>query len=142
MIGFEIVDQGLRAKDADGVEYFTYGGDYNPYDASDNNFNCNGVVSPDRVPNPHADEVRYFYQNVWTTPADIKAGKVNVYNENFFRDLSDLNLDWTLLHDGLPVRSGRVAELNVAPGATEQIAIPYGDISDKGEWLQERKKCC
>ena len=132
---WDFVDQGLRAKDENGVEYFTYGGDYNPYDASDNNFNCNGVVSPDRVPNPHADEVRYYYQNVWTTPADIKAGKVNVYNENFFRYLSDLNLDWTLLHDGLPVRSGRVAELNVAPGATEQIAIPYGDISDKGEWL-------
>ena len=132
---WDFVDQGLRAKSDDGTEYFTYGGDYNPYDASDNNFNCNGVVSPDRVPNPHADEVRYYYQNVWTTPADIKSGKVNVYNENFFRDLSDLNLDWTLLHDGKPVRKGTISELNVAPGATEQLTIPYGDISDKGEWL-------
>ena len=132
---WDFVDQGLRAKAADGTEYFTYGGDYNLYDGSDNNFNCNGVVSPDRVPNPHADEVRYYYQNVWTTPADIKAGKVNVYNENFFRDLSDLNLDWTLLHDGLPVRSGRISELNVAPGETAQITIPYGGISDSGEWL-------
>ena len=132
---WDFVDQGLRAKSEDGTEYFTYGGDYNPYDASDNNFNCNGVVSPDRVPNPHADEVRYFYQNVWTTPVDIKSGKVNVYNENFFRDLSDLNLEWTLLHDGKPVRKGIISELNVAPGATEQITIPYGEISDKGEWL-------
>ncbi|MDE7409140.1 MAG: DUF4981 domain-containing protein [Muribaculaceae bacterium] len=132
---WDFVDQGLRAKSEDGTEYFTYGGDYNPYDASDNNFNCNGVVSPDRVPNPHADEVRYFYQNVWTTPADIKSGKVNVYNENFFRDLSDLNLDWTLLHDGKPVRKGTISDLNVAPGATGQIIIPYGEISDQGEWL-------
>ncbi|MDE5585461.1 MAG: DUF4981 domain-containing protein [Muribaculaceae bacterium] len=132
---WDFVDQGIRMKDENGVEYFAYGGDFNDYDASDNNFCINGVVSPDRLPNPHADEVRYFYQNVWTTPVDIKSGKVNVYNENFFRDLSDLNLEWTLLHDGKPVRRGTVSELNVAPGATEQITIPYGNITDKGEWL-------
>ncbi|MDE5840604.1 MAG: DUF4981 domain-containing protein, partial [Muribaculaceae bacterium] len=111
---WDFVDQGIRMKDENGVEYFAYGGDFNDYDASDNNFCINGVVSPDRVPNPHADEVRYFYQNVWTTPADIKSGKVNVYNENFFRDLSDLSLDWTLLHDGKPVRKGTISELDVA----------------------------
>ena len=132
---WDFVDQGIRVKDENGTEYFAYGGDFNDYDASDNNFCINGVVSPDRVPNPHADEVRYFYQNVWTTPVDIKSGKVNVYNENFFRDLSDLNLEWTLLHDGKPVRKGSISDLNVAPGATEQITIPYGSISDKGEWL-------
>ncbi|MDE6633306.1 MAG: DUF4981 domain-containing protein, partial [Muribaculaceae bacterium] len=132
---WDFVDQGIRVKDENGTEYFAYGGDFNDYDASDNNFCINGVVSPDRVPNPHADEVRYFYQNVWTTPVDIKSGKVNVYNENFFRDLSDLNLEWTLLHDGKPVRKGTISDLNVAPGATEQITIPYGSISDKGEWL-------
>ncbi len=132
---WDFVDQGIRVKDENGVEYFAYGGDFNDYDASDNNFCINGVVSPDRRPNPHADEVRYFYQNVWTTPADIKSGKVNVYNENFFRDLSDLNLDWTLLHDGKPVRKGSISDLNVAPGETAQLTIPYGEISDKGEWL-------
>ncbi|MDE6741821.1 MAG: DUF4981 domain-containing protein, partial [Muribaculaceae bacterium] len=132
---WDFVDQGIRMKDENGTEYFAYGGDFNDYDASDNNFCINGVVSPDRLPNPHADEVRYFYQNVWTTPVDIKSGKVNVYNENFFRDLSDLNLEWTLLHDGNPVRKGTISELNVAPGTTEQITIPYGKISDKGEWL-------
>ena len=30
------------------------GGDFNKYDASDNNFNDNGLISPDRRPNPHA----------------------------------------------------------------------------------------
>ncbi len=132
---WDFVDQGIRMKDENGIEYFAYGGDFNDYDASDNNFCINGVVGPDRLPNPHADEVRYFYQNVWTTPADIKSGKVNVYNENFFRDLSDLTLNWTLLHDGKPVRTGIISDLNVAPGETAQITIPYGEISDKGEWL-------
>ncbi len=132
---WDFVDQGLRAKDADGVEYYAYGGDYNTFDGSDNNFCDNGLVSPDRVSNPHADEVRYFYQNVWTTPVDIKAGKVSVYNENFFKDLSNLNLDWTLLKDGKPVKNGRISELNVAPGETADVTIPYGNTSDAGEWL-------
>lgn len=86
---WDFVDQGLRAKDADGVEYYAYGGDYNDYDGSDNNFCNNGVVSPDRVPNPHADEVRYYYQNVWTTPSDLKAdgGKVSIQREFLQRSI-------------------------------------------------------
>ena len=132
---WDFVDQGIRMKDESGAEYFAYGGDFNKYDASDNNFCINGVVSPDRVPNPHAEEVRYFYQNVWTTPADVKSGKFNVYNENFFRDLSDLNLNWTLLHNGKPVRAGSISDLDVAPGETAQVVVPYGKISEQGEWL-------
>ncbi len=31
---------------------YTYGGDYNDYDPSDNNFNCNGFINPDRIPTP------------------------------------------------------------------------------------------
>ena len=72
---------------------YAYGGDFNRFDASDNNFCDNGLISPDRVPNPHMYEVGYFYQNIWTTAADLKAGELNVYNENFFRDLSAYALD-------------------------------------------------
>lgn len=132
---WDFVDQSLRWKNKDGVEIYAYGGDFNNYDASDNNFCDNGLVSPDRVPNPHADEVAYFYQNVWTTPADLASGKVNVYNENFFVDLSNLNLDWVLLNNGVPVREGRITDLKVGPGETKTIQIPYGQINGPGEWL-------
>ena len=44
------------------------------YDPSDQNFNCNGLISPDRNPNPHMGEVRYYYQSVWTTPVDLNKG--------------------------------------------------------------------
>lgn len=132
---WDFVDQAVRKKGKDGVEIYAYGGDFNRYDPSDGNFCANGIVSPDRVPNPHAGEVMYFYQNIWTRLADLSAGKVNVYNENFFRDLSDVNLDWTLLNNGVPVREGRIDRLDVAPGKTVEITVPYGDISGKGEWL-------
>ena len=132
---WDFVDQAVRTKGKDGVEIYAYGGDFNDYDGSDNNFCVNGIVSPDRVPNPHADEISYYYQNIWTTPADLASGKLKVYNENFFRDLSDLNLDWVVLNNGVPVRSGRIDNINVAPGKTESISIPYGEISGEGEWL-------
>lgn len=132
---WDFVDQAVRTKGKDGVTIYGYGGDFNRFDASDGNFCVNGLVSPDRVPNPHADEVAYYYQNVWVTPADLSKGSVKVYNENFFRDLSDLNLDWTLLHNGFPVRSGRIEKLSVAPLATETVTIPYGEITRDGEWL-------
>lgn len=131
---WDFVDQAVRTKGKDGVEIFAYGGDFNRFDASDGNFCVNGVVSPDREPNPHADEVAYFYQNIWTRPVDGDSHKVGVYNENFFRDLSYVNLDWTLLNNGVPVREGRISDVNVAPGATSEISIPYGEISDEGEW--------
>ena len=62
---WDFVDQGLRDKSkVTGKEIFTFGGDYGRYPASDYNFNCNGIIAPDRRLNPHAYEVRYYYQNV------------------------------------------------------------------------------
>ena len=85
---WDFVDQSCHWKNKDGVDIYGYGGDFNKYDGSDNNFCDNGLISPDRVPNPHAYEVGYFYQNIWTTVADLAKGEINIFNENFFRDLS------------------------------------------------------
>lgn len=104
---------------------YTYGGDYNKIDASDNNFNCNGIIGPDRQLNPHAYELAYQYQNIWAEPVDLKAGKISVYNENFFRDLSNYKLVWTLLQDGKAVQNGEVANLNVAPQQSATLTLPY-----------------
>lgn len=68
---WDFVDQSCRWKGKDGVMIYAYGGDFNRFDASDNNFCDNGLISPDRVPNPHMYEVGHFYQNIWTTPADL-----------------------------------------------------------------------
>lgn len=90
---WDFVDQALRdVSPVTGREIFTYGGDYGRYPAHDYNFNCNGIISPDRRLNPHAHEVAYFYQNAWIHDVDIKDGRFEVYNENFFRTLDDLRL--------------------------------------------------
>lgn len=124
---WDYVDQALRGYTADGSMIYTYGGDFNRYDGSDNNFNCNGLISPDRVPNPHMSEVRKVYQSVWTSPEDLKNGIVKVYNENFFTDLSDCYLEWQLLSDGEPVRQGVIGSLTVEPQQTARIALGYGE---------------
>ena len=121
---WDFVDQGLRAKDKNGVEIYKYGGDYNDYDPSDNNFNCNGIVSPDRVPNPHAYEIAYWHQNIWAEPVDLKAGKISVYNENFFRNLDNYKLVWTVLKNGKAVQTGEVEQLDVQPQQRCEIALP------------------
>ncbi len=92
---WDFVDQGLRDKSPiTGKEIFTYGGDYGRYPASDYNFNCNGIIAPDRRLNPHAYEVQYYYQNVWISDKGFKDGRIEIYNENFFKSLDDLELEW------------------------------------------------
>ncbi len=122
---WDYVDQGLRGFAADGSMIYTYGGDFNLWDGSDNNFNCNGLISPDRVLNPHMYEVKKVYQSIWTTPVDLSRGVVNVFNENFFTDLSDYYMEWQVLSDGEPVLSGVVGELNVGPQETKEVVLGY-----------------
>ncbi len=122
---WDFVDQSIHWKNKDGVNIYGYGGDYNPYDASDNNFCNNGIISPDRKPNPHLYEVNYFYQSIWTTPADLQKGEINVYNENFFRDLSAYYLEWQLVANGETMQTGIVQDLKVAPHQTVKIKLGY-----------------
>ena len=132
---WDFVDQGLRGKDKEGRPIYTYGGDYNRYDPSDNNFNCNGLVSPDRVPNPHMYETGYEYQNIWVTPIDAKTGLFRIRNEYFFRDLSNYALEWTLLRDGKPVKSARIDDIACEPQQTTDVTLPIGQCDGTGEYL-------
>ncbi len=125
---WDFVDQSLRKKGKNGVEIYAYGGDYNKYDASDNNFLNNGIINPDRKPNPHAHEVKYYYQSIWAEPVDLQKGIISVYNENFFTDLSAYYLEWELVCGGKTVQSGFEHNLKTAPQKTENITLSY-DLS-------------
>lgn len=120
---WDFVDQSNHWKNKDGIDIYGYGGDFNKYDASDNNFNDNGLISPDRRPNPHAHEVGYFYQSIWTTPGDLSKGEIKVYNENFSRDLSAYYMEWQLLANGEVMQTGVVQDLNVAPQQTATLKL-------------------
>ena len=114
------------------IEY-CYGGDYNKYDPSDNNFNCNGIIGPDRQMNPHAYEVAYQYQNIWAKMVNAETGEVSVHNENFFRDLSNYALAWSLEEDGVETQNGTIADLDVPAQQTRNFTIPYDKSKIKGK---------
>ena len=124
---WDFVDQGLRVTAADGTTYYSYGGDYNTHDPSDNNFNCNGLLNPDRQWNPHAWETAYYYQNIWVEDANIGQGDITVHNEFFFRDLSNVRLRWQLLADGKPILNGEDSMLNVAPQGQQTLHLPIAN---------------
>ena len=131
---WDFVDQGLHDKGLNGVPVYSYGGDYNAYDPSDNNFNCNGLLNPDRQPNPHAYEAVYWMQDIWSEL--VAPDTLKIYNERFFTDLSNVMLDIELLHDGKTESAYCFARpLDVAPQSSEKIALPDIEISEDGEWL-------
>ena len=120
---WDFVDQGMR--DKKDKTKFLYGGDYNDYDASDNNFNCNGFVTADRKLTPQAYEYAYYYQNVWTEAVDLDKGIIRVKNENFFRPLDYVRLHWTLTANGVKAQDGYIDNLNIAPQQTAEVKVPY-----------------
>ena len=117
-------DQGLRKKGPNGKEFWAYGGDYgdNP---NNGNFCCNGLVQPDRKPNPSLYEVKKVYQRIHVTPVDAKDGKFRVHNEYDFSDLSFTEVTWELTADGKVIQDGILPKMSVAASATENIRIPF-----------------
>ena len=120
---WDFVDQGLRDKSpVTGKEIFTYGGDYGRYPGSDYNFNCNGIIAPNRRLNPHAYEIQYVLQNVWIKDFDAENGSFNVYNENFFKNIDDLNLTATLFANGVKLTTIAIPDTKgIAPQATKLV---------------------
>jgi beta-galactosidase len=119
------VDQGLRAEDEDGTIYWKYGGDFGPDTVpSDGNFCNNGLISPDRRPNPHLAEVKKVYQHIGFTPVDLKNGIISIKNKYTFLNLSNFNFGWEITGDGKVVENGKIDGINLLPGESKNVNIP------------------
>lgn len=117
---WDFVDQSIRWTNKEGKQIWAYGGDFNSFDPSDGNFCDNGLIAPDRSWNPHAYEVQYYYQNIWTSSKHFTANNklsisLQIRNENFFRNLDYVFLEWQLLCNGEAIESGTMTDLNAAP---------------------------
>ena len=118
------VDQGLAETDANGVKYWTFGGDYGPKGTpSAGDFCINGLIYPDRTVKPHTEEMRKVYQNIWFKNLDAAAETVEIYNENFFIDLSQYELEYEIKTNGKLRKKGKL-KVNVLPQETERVSIP------------------
>ena len=124
---WDFADQALLwPSDKPGTDHvWVYGGDFNDYDPSDNSFNCNGIVAADRSWHPHAYEVRYQHRNIHTSlvPGTERAPRIRIYNEFFFKDLSNIYMTWKVMRGGHCECSGMVQDLSVAPQKTVELTL-------------------
>ncbi len=142
---WDFIDQGLRSvSKVTGKEIYAYGGDFGRFPASDNNFNCNGIINPDRVPHPHAYEVQYYYQNIWTTLKDKKSGTLDVQNENFFVPIKGVALHYAIYAEGDLVDEGNidVERLNIRPQSHATVKVPAIAKALKNKKYDGRELVC
>ncbi len=132
------VDQGLRQRQrplpADRFEpvkpgeptFWAYGGDFGPKGTpSDDNFCCNGLVTPDRQPHPGLYQVKHVYQYIHCRAVDLDTRTIAVQNGYEFTHLQDFAAGhWRLKADGREIQSGALPDLGLAPGDTQQLKIP------------------
>ena len=132
------VDQGLLTKDAQGNEYFAYGGDFGENMPSDGNFCINGLVDPDRKPHPQLAEVRKVYQPIKIEVVNWDSLKFRIINRFDFSNLEEYSLvcwlrpdiahEWTVHPDSFlnrPLRGHlKPIPITLAPHDTGYFTIP------------------
>ncbi len=117
------VDQGLLKKTDDGRPYFAYGGDYGDT-PNDGNFCINGLVNPDRVPQPGLKEVKKVQQFLKVEPVNLLSGQFIIHNLYNFINLDFLTMDWRILENGRIIQSGNVKKVDVPPSAEAPLLLP------------------
>ncbi|MEC0208818.1 glycoside hydrolase family 2 TIM barrel-domain containing protein, partial [Paenibacillus ehimensis] len=112
---WEWIDHGLSRRTADGRTYYAYGGDYGD-EPNNGNFVIDGLVMPDRTPSPGLLEYKKIIEPVTAEAFDAGQGTVTIRNRYDFRDLSHLQLVWTVSADGASLVSGCAPLPDVPPG--------------------------
>ncbi|MCP4764039.1 MAG: DUF4981 domain-containing protein, partial [archaeon] len=132
---WDYVDQGLRKTSDDGEEFWAYGGDYGdePHSGS---FCINGIVMPDRKPNPALFEVKKVYQQIKVIPIDLLNGKVQIHNKYYFINLDFVNINWEITENGLLLQSGNISDCQIEPEEKKEETIPFKrpELKPKAEY--------
>ena len=106
--------------------FYAYGGDWGDK-PNDEAFCVNGLLSPDRDPQPEMWEVKYQYQDFWFSASeeDLLNQQVHVKSEKDTNDLADYDVFWEVVEDGVAVTSGMVPNATCAPWSENTIHVPW-----------------
>ncbi|CAN2222631.1 LacZ Beta-galactosidase/beta-glucuronidase [Candidatus Nanopelagicaceae bacterium] len=111
---WEMWDHGPVQTLPDGSKRNAYGGDYGET-KHDGNFCCDGMVFPDRTAKPAMHEFKAIAAPAVVTGVKPATGQFAIFNKNFFSDLSQYQLQWSITCDGV-IQDGGVVKLpKVAP---------------------------
>ncbi len=132
------VDQGIRVpvpgeyrKNTARTTFLAYGGWWEDKTGirNDNTFNNNGLVAADRRPHPGLWAIKYVYRYLHASPVDLAAGRIRVKSWFDFLNAKDIAAGlWEVKAGGTTVRSGKLPELDLAPGEEKEFSIPLGKI--------------
>jgi beta-galactosidase len=128
------VDQGILSQDKNGKDYFAYGGDLETLGTrNDNNFCINGLISPDRKPNPQLFEVKKVYQNI----SVLKTSNTNefiVKNKFFFTNINNYFLSVSILKDGVVFKQQNFPNLTIDPQRSVNILVDLPEMNDNAAY--------
>lgn len=124
------IDQGIKATDDNGKTYWKYGGDFGDT-PNDDNFCINGIVNPNRVPHPAAYECKYILQPVAFEPINLEKGVIKLKSRFNFDNLINYQINWAISEDGTEIEKGTLKPINLKPGETSEITVPFSRIKAK-----------
>ena len=104
--------------------YWAYGGDFGDQ-PNDNNFCCNGLVQPDRKPNPHLTEAKKAYQSIHVTSDNPQNGQFKIYNENVFISTDMVDAVWELTENGKVIQKGSLDTITIQPQQAQTVTVPF-----------------
>ena len=119
---WEFWDHGPVQTMPDGSTRNAYGGDYGEA-KHDGNFCCDGMVFPDRTAKPAMHEFKSIAAPAKITSVKASTGNFKIFNKNFFKDLSEFELHWTITRDGVISDSGKVKLPKVGPRKTVTFTV-------------------
>jgi beta-galactosidase len=121
---WEWCDHGIKTQNAEGKDFYAYGGDFGDK-PNDGNFCLDGLVYPDRRPHTGLLELKNIIAPVNIEAVDLKKGSIKVTNLYDFADLAGLGLTWKVEKDGVTVQQGYIKDLTTAPHASEVVELGY-----------------
>ena len=127
---WEMWDHGPVQTMPDGSKRNAYGGDYGET-KHDGNFCCDGMVFPDRTAKPAMHEFKAIAAPVVITGVKAATGQFKIFNKNFFKDLSQYQLQWAITCDGVIQDGGIVKLPKVAPRKSVNFKVSSKGLAKK-----------
>lgn len=131
------IDQSMYYYDkTTGEKFFAYGGDFGDR-PNDGTFVNNGLIFADMKPKPQYYEVKKVYQNIGVSGVDMQRGIIEIFNKNYFTDLRDYKLQWSLYEDGVEIEQKAFPVSDIAPREKRQVTIPldYAKLKKQSEYF-------
>lgn len=136
---WEWIDHSIYSYTSDGTRYLAYGGDHG-VKPNDGMFCMDGVMQADLTPKAQYYEVKKVYQNVGVKAVDMTAGRIEIFNKNYFEPLRGYQIVWSLWKDGKCIEKDQPlqgAKSILGPRERQEYTLPYdyAKLDPKGEYF-------